>query len=464
MITNPISQFLIDNYDKHNNQELVSQIESLFNVKLSSKNIQNRVYNLRKKNISIPYKKSKENSKVNFQDHVKYEIQTDTNTITLTGTLKNKPSDKSITKLLDDFEIDTDTWFIDRKIIQAIEKNSFEDFFKVILHLKRKNPIANVLPIQPINVNYNYNFQKSKITRNKTKKLKTALIVPDSQNGYIIDLNTKKLEPMHDRHALDLVIQVADYIKPDKIVLLGDHLDLAEWSDKFVRSPEYFFTTQPALIELHWWLKRLRDSNPNAEMDYLEGNHEKRLLDSIKKHNLVSFGLHPANFKTNSESTLSIPYLLALKELNINYHSNYPDGEVWINDNLVCTHGEKVRQSPGATASSILQSARCSEIFGHIHRIEMVGKTTHSRKGAISYKAFCPGCICRIDGAVPAFSKRNNWQQGFAVVNYEEGNGLFEITPISINNQKCVFDNQIFESKFDLKEFQQSINYPAFNI
>jgi hypothetical protein len=418
---------------------------------------------MRKKNVSIPYKNTK-NSKLKpttVINNVKYEIHTETNNITLNGVLKEKPNEKSILKLLDYFGVDTNIWFIDKQSIQTIEQEeSVDDIFKIQLHLKRKNPITNIAPIQPLNVNYNY---YKPIKSNPKKTLKTALIVPDSQNGYIIDLNTKKLEPMHDRNAWDLVVQVSDYVKPDKIVLLGDHLDLAEWSDKFVRSPEYFFTTQPALVELNWWLKRLRESNLDAKMDYLEGNHEKRLLDSIKKHNLMSFGLHAVNAK-NLESTLSIPTLLALKELNIDYHSSYPNGEVWINDNLVCTHGEKVRSAPGATAGSIMSNARCSEIFGHIHRIEMVGKTVHSRKGSISYKAFCPGCICRIDGMVPAFSNRNNWQQGFAVVHYEEGNGLFETTPITINNNKCIYDNRVFESKFDYAEFQKSINYPAFHI
>ena len=70
--------------------------------------------------------------------------------------------------------------------------------------------------LKVLNVNYNY---YKPIKSNPKKTLKTALIVPDSQNGYIIDLNTKKLEPMHDRNAWDLVVQVSDYVKPDKIVL-----------------------------------------------------------------------------------------------------------------------------------------------------------------------------------------------------------------------------------------------------
>lgn len=75
---------------------------------------------------------------------------------------------------------------------------------------------------------------------------------------------------------------------------------------------------------------------------------------------------------------------------------------MWVNDNLLISHGERARSEGGDTAKSILRDARYSEIYGHIHRIELIHKTVHPRYGAVSYLAHCPGTLARIDGRVPA--------------------------------------------------------------
>jgi hypothetical protein len=56
---------------------------------------------------------------------------------------------------------------------------------------------------------------------------KIALIIPDSQHGYVRDLATGEMTPMHDPTACALAVACAAYYQPTDIVILGDMLDLA---------------------------------------------------------------------------------------------------------------------------------------------------------------------------------------------------------------------------------------------
>ena len=44
---------------------------------------------------------------------------------------------------------------------------------------------------------------------------------------------------------------------------------------------------------------------------------------------------------------MSVPTLLGLDELEITYEDEYPDGVVWLNDNLSCEHGLLARKGGG---------------------------------------------------------------------------------------------------------------------
>lgn len=106
----------------------------------------------------------------------------------------------------------------------------------------------------------------------KPSASRTALIIPDSQNGFYREGN--KLFPIHDRRAWGVAIEMARILQPDDIILLGDMVDLPDWSEKFTLSKDMYFTTQPTILETGYWLTVLRQSNPNSRIRYLEGNHE----------------------------------------------------------------------------------------------------------------------------------------------------------------------------------------------
>ena len=146
---------------------------------------------------------------------------------------------------------------------------------------------------------------------------------------------------------------------------------------------------------------------------------------------------------------LSVPYLLRLDELNVEYVGGYPAGIFWVNENLAAIHGHKVT-SAGSTALKVVDDSRVSLIFGHTHRIELLHKTRQVFEGPRFAWAASPGCLCRVDGAVPStkgstdvFGRMvptvENWQNGCAVVTYEPGDGKFALELVAIYDGECVF-------------------------
>lgn len=170
----------------------------------------------------------------------------------------------------------------------------------------------------------------------------------------------------------------------------------------------------------------------------------ERFIDS--KANILS-GLRPAN-KLKGHASLSVPSLLGLDDLDIEYH-DYPKGKVALNSNLVCVHGEVAKGMSGATVSELVKSARVSVIQGHIHRHEIATKTTWDAfNNSYQYTAASFGCLCRIDpGYVPGMKYLQNWQNGIGVVWYEEdGLEQFRMEYIPIIKGRSIYNTEVFES------------------
>jgi hypothetical protein len=255
---------------------------------------------------------------------------------------------------------------------------------------------------------------------------------------------------------MDIAIQIADDVKPDRIVLLGDCLDLPEFSDKFIKSPDFYWTTQPALIELAWWIGMLIKRSGCEEFDYIEGNHEHRLSKSMINHLVSAYDLRCVDALT-SPPAMSIENLLGLSKMGVNYHKDYPRGEVWINKNLRCRHGNIARKGGGSTSKAILRDTYVSEIVGHSHRFEFSCKTVMTGDGVKTYTVFSPGTISRIDGAVPSNTANEDWQQALGIVTYDGDD--FEITPISINGGRAIYNGVLYSGHSYVPELKKDTGW-----
>lgn len=375
---------------------------------------------------------------------------------------------KTLDQLLEATEVDLDIWEVERHKVNKWEVGSkdpdgnivVEPLFQVKASLKRKIVTKQRFPvIKPVKISSKLRIKKAK----KDKELKTALCFGDGQFGYEKNMETGELVPFHDRKNLDLSIKLTKETNPDLIVILGDMLDLAEWSLKFQRKPEMFFTTQSTLIELHWWLAQLRKAAPHAKIVYLEGNHEERIMRAIVENMKSAYMLKAAD-DVRGDPMLSVPNMLGLDSLDIEYLGGYPDNEYWINDNLVCIHGDKVSSVPGKTAGNMVDDARASVIMGHSHRLEMASKTIYARKGDITYRAVSLGCMAKIGGKTPGTKEKQNWQNALGVVKYKEGNDIFEIYPLFVQHGKMIWNGKVFEGESTLEDMIKDVDWKEFNL
>lgn len=284
---------------------------------------------------------------------------------------------------------------------------------------------------------------------------KRAMILPDPQIGYRM-FPDGTLDPFHDESAMDVALQVTEEVQPDVIVNLGDTMDFPMFG-KYDQEPTFSHTTQPTLDRTHAFLgaqKAICD-----DVHVMEGNHDRRLQNWIIKNALAAFGLRQAN-APDSWPVMSVQHLLRLDELGVTYHDGYPAAEFWINDNLVCIHGSKVR-SGGSTAAAYIDDERVSILFGHVHRIEMQHKTRRTRSGRKQNFAATPGCLARTDGAVPStkgstdalgrpIPTAENWQQGIAIVEYEEGDGAFDLDIRPIIDGELYYRGNTYTSTVDV--------------
>ena len=269
----------------------------------------------------------------------------------------------------------------------------------------------------------------------------TAVILPDMQIGYYRDRDDV-LQPTHDEAALWIALQVVKAARPSQVVMVGDNLDFPELG-KYLTTPAFARTTQAAIDRAGSLMAQVRVcAGPGAGVVWLAGNHEERLPKYLLSNSVAAFGLRKAN-APESWPVLSIPYLCRTDEVGIEFRPGYPASECWINDRLRVIHGHKATKT---TTTAYLNEERVSTIYGHVHRREWAERTRAARGGRRTILAASPGCLCRIDGKVPSVkggwdhdglpvTATEDWQQGLAVVQYQEGDGAFVYEQVAIHQE-----------------------------
>jgi hypothetical protein len=153
--------------------------------------------------------------------------------------------------------------------------------------------------------------------------VQTAVILPDPQIGYRRDLEDPGvLDPFHDEAAMAVALAILRDVQPDRVVNLGDLLDMAEAS-RFVREPGFALTTQPTIDRAHEFLAQQRETCPDAQIDLIEGNHDRRIGIDIVANAKWAFGIRRAGTPADWP-VMSVPHLLRLDELGIGYVDGYP--------------------------------------------------------------------------------------------------------------------------------------------
>ena len=272
-------------------------------------------------------------------------------------------------------------------------------------------------------------LQKTTTKPKEASGFKTCVVVPDIQFGFYRNFDGT-LEPTHDEKCISILISMIKSIKPDIVVCVGDNLDLPEMG-KYVTYPAYAQTTQASIDRATMFCAQMRNAAPDARIVWLAGNHEERMPKYLVQNAGAAYGLRKGN-TPESWPVLSVPYLCRMDEYKIEYKPGYPAADFWINNKLRIIHGDRVK-SGGSTAHVYLNNEKSTVIYGHIHRIETAFKTREDFDGPRTIMAASPGCLARIDGAIPStrggvdldgrpLTRYENWQQGVGIVTYEDDN------------------------------------------
>jgi hypothetical protein len=296
---------------------------------------------------------------------------------------------------------------------------------------------------------------KSTVKKTPRKGFKTAVIVPDIQIGYY-RLDDGSYEACHDEKAISIALQVIADLQPELIVCVGDNLDFPELG-KYRHSPAYAYTTQKSIDRATVLGFELRDAAPSAKIIWLAGNHEERLPNFILDNAKAAFGLRKGN-TPESWPVMSVPSLCRFDESKIEYKPGYPACDFWINEKLRVIHGNRVK-SNGSTAHIYLNQEKVSVIYGHIHRKEIAWKTRLDYDGPRTIMAASPGCLARLDGAVPSTKGgidldgrpvpvTEDWQQGLGVVYYQDsGEHKFSYENMHIYNGWGMYQGVEYRAK-----------------
>lgn len=274
-----------------------------------------------------------------------------------------------------------------------------------------------------------------------TKPRSTAmqvLAIPDMHFGYF-DPGGSVLESLHDERCAAVMLAIAREYQPATIVVLGDLLDLAPFS-RFVVDPRYTRVSQHAIQAAYGFLAGLRAAAPRAKIVMLEGNHEARIAKHLSQQAPEVVGLTRAeNEGETGVPVLSVPYLLRLEDLRIDYVGPY--GRSWWWDGVRYMHGELIGSSGGLTAAKLLAAYHEPVVCGHVHRAELAWRTTASADGVRHHWAMSCGTGARLDGVVPGHA-HPDWQHAIGVVWFGCQPGVYVI-----RDGVCSLDGRLFAAE-----------------
>lgn len=304
----------------------------------------------------------------------------------------------------------------------------------------------------------------------KPEGWRTALLITDTHHGFRRHEATGDLHPLHDRHAIDLVKQVAGLADIDEVNHLGDGIDAPSIS-AYDNAPDLRRTLQPSLLELDYDLTQIRHAAQPDTVRYLEGNHCERIREKLLEEAEELYGLKDVDaVRENRPPQLSLRSLLRFEQKGIEWVGDYPDSEIMLNEGVSVAHDYELGSKSGHTVYKVLRDnhGEVSRIQGHGHRHERAFYTNWEGQTAKEYWAAMLGCLCRLDGIVEGVKARQNWQQSFALLHYDPNGWEHTFEPIKVypsrtggkRKRECYFRGSRLRSRDpDLEGLSEQTNW-----
>lgn len=223
-------------------------------------------------------------------------------------------------------------------------------------------------------------------------------------------------------------------VKPDKLVVLGDFVDLGMMS-RYIQGKSAPVHAIPQIQMFVREMNELRDLNPKVKLVICEGNHDERW----QKHIL---GMAPHVLKDALGLTLEEQCVL----------QGLRPGFLWTREDLVnkglqcgpfvLRHGHNQSGKFGGgkhlAANRLTKSMGRSEVFGHFHRAQMVFQTSMGHTAC----AIANPCMT----GDHEYANDPDWQRGFTVLElYGPDNKYGNGTPIVMNNGHFAWNGKVYD-------------------
>jgi hypothetical protein len=274
------------------------------------------------------------------------------------------------------------------------------------------------------------------------KKTWQAVVVSDTQIGYLQDPETKETSPIHDPVAMDIAKQITLDVSPKELYFIGDWMDwpfLSRWQqhDEFDAVNESISEGYNQLCQF------ISAAGPQVTKKIMiGGNHDIRPEKFLLEHNRKAMRVRRAG---DSWPVFSQQFLLRYDELGVSTPGYYPGGEYYVLPDLLLTH------APPKAAEF-----QASVIHGHTHKLTRDLRVQHSSSGRQTYYTYDVGCLCQtgttnnpyrlVRTLVPSDRPRTNWAQGMAVINVVDGKVPFHsVDQISITDHRAIYQGEVYE-------------------
>ena len=430
------------------------------NPRSECRKCENKARNIRKKNKKLDLDDCK--SEFKNTSVATTEISKDSLTGILTATITTQGSPADPDEYLASKGINTEKYIVSGgklKNYMSPMKLKQADGSEVPATIDMFSITANLIPKVMEGINFglttvDWKIPEPKYKVDKTSSHESVLVIPDAHFGW--RKVNGKLRPTHDPEVNEVILELINDIRPDRVVMLGDTMDFPEYG----RHPTLYDVkghTEESLKAAREFLFRIRQLT-DAEFDLLEGNHDKRPLsfiaDEVKKISEIP----------GAQIILpSLSRMLGLEELNITYHSDpteegwdaYSSGDSFFqHKDVLYIHGHACgKDAPRKNVARYMMSV-CT---GHIHKAvcEPIPTPTfvNGRRRIKTYWAICPGYIGTTDTTIPAHSPETEYPQGLTLINHldvsEEGNWSDVDTianPIHIVNKKCYYGGKVYSA------------------
>lgn len=242
-------------------------------------------------------------------------------------------------------------------------------------------------------------------------KLERILIIPDCHR------------PFHHELAWRLMIKIGRFVKPDRIIVLGDFADLASFS---MHEPDDVdeTTLKEELTSANEGLDEL-DALGARHKHFISGNHTQRMIRFLARHapQLAGVVTMPKLLRLEERGWTWTPYRKTLKIGKVNF-----------------THdtGKSGQNAHRAAAASYMASA----VIGHTHRCayEVRGRINGS-----AYVAAMFGWLGDPDKITYTHeANAHEWAHGIGLGFHDTATGVIHLQPVPfVGGKACVLGRLI---------------------